>query len=209
MTTQSTARLQRWLDRLTAACGSKKWKSAVAEADCLSAELKQMREELWLQAEGEVKQPLTLRIKSGLAFGGKSFGIAMIIICMCTIPIAVESGVPNRQTASAPTVSAPNYEELTFVTAEEKELLQMLRKNLNESNMAVRAADKKSPMYKSSFTAQAVAGKQTAKPVFKEPALPVKSAETKKPIKAEDLLTLIQIGEKSLRGNDSAIKIIN
>ena len=48
---QKTARLQRWLDRLTAACENHKWKSAVAEADCLSAELKQVREELWDQAE--------------------------------------------------------------------------------------------------------------------------------------------------------------
>ena len=53
--TNKTARLQRWLDRLTAACENKKWKSAVAGADRLSAELRMVRDELWEKAEESVE----------------------------------------------------------------------------------------------------------------------------------------------------------
>ena len=205
----NTVRLQRWLDRLTAACSNSKWKSAVAEADCLSAELKQMREELWQQAECQKQEPALLRFKNCAAFSGKSLGIAMIIICMCAFPVAIESG--GSMTASVPTGAESKFEELALVTTEEKELLQMLRTNLNDKNITVRAAQVPAPSAGGTKktvpvkTAQAVPA-----PKPQTAAVPaVNPADQKKTIKAEDLLTLIKIGEKSLRGSDSAIKIIN
>lgn len=205
----NTARLQRWLDRLTAACNSSKWKSAVAEADCLSAELKQMREELWLQAEEQKEEPVFIRLKNYAMFSGRSFGIAMIIVCLCSFPIAMESGSISMS-ASVPTGAGSKFEELALVTTEEKELLQMLRTNLNDSGMTVKAAVKKTPEppVKKTFTAK------TSQPVPQAKVQTAKSApaaktETKKSIKAEDILTLVQIGEKSLRGGDSAVKIVN
>lgn len=202
---QKMARLQRWLDRLTAACENHKWKSAAAEADCLSAELKQVREELWDQAENEfAPQPAYLRFRSCASFSVKSLGIAIIIICFSTFPIAVESGSPQR-VAALSTGAEGNFEEFTLVTAEEKELLRLLRKNLNESNIAVRAAEMKSPGLKKNFTAKAA-----EKPAAQIPAeRPTVKRRGENKIKAEDLLTLIQIGEKSLRGSEPAIKIVN
>lgn len=142
---QKTARLQRWLDRLTAACENHKWKSAVAEADCLSAELKQVREELWDQAENEAApRPAFFRLRRYASFVAKSFGIAIVIICLSTFHIAVESGNPQRVAALA-TGAESHFEEFALVTTEEKELLQLLRKNLNESNIAIKTAEEKSP----------------------------------------------------------------
>ena len=202
---QKTARLQRWLDRLTAACENHKWKSAVAEADCLSAELKQVREELWDQAENEaVPRPAFFRLRSCASFGAKSFGIAIVIICLSTFPIAVESGNPQRVAALA-TGAESHFEEFALVTTEEKELLQLLRKNLNESNIAIKTAEEKSPGLKKNFTAKAV-----EKPVVQISAeRPTVKQRAENKIKAEYLLTLIQIGEKSLRGSEPAIKIVN
>lgn len=204
----NTARLQRWLDRLTAACGNSKWKSAVAEADCLSAELKQMREELWLQAEGQKEEPLSIKLKNCMAFGGKSFGIAMIIVCLCSFPIAMESGGQNM-TASIPTGAESKYEELALVTTEEKDLLKMLRSNLNENNITVQTAQKRSAETKKNYAAKVPVQLPAAKPQAVRAPIPAKADSGKKSIKAEDLLTLIQIGEKSLRGGSSVIKMID
>lgn len=202
---QKITRLQRWLDRLAAACESRKWNSAVAEADCLSAELKQVREELWEEAEAEnVKVPLSVRAGNMVFSGAKSFAVAIIIICLTTLPIAVESGIPSMS-ASLPSVSAGRSEEFAIVTSEEKELLTMLRRSLNDSNVAVRAAEIRSPDSKRAFSSVPVQKRVNA------PAAPAQArpkAENNK-IKPEDLLTLVQIGEKSLRGGEPAIKIVN
>ncbi|WP_281681255.1 hypothetical protein [Synergistes jonesii] len=202
---QKITRLQRWLDRLAAACESRKWKSAVAEADCLSAELKQVREELWEEAEAEnVKIPLSVRAGNMVFSGAKSFAVAIIIICLTTLPIAVESGIPSMS-ASLPSVSAGRSEEFAIVTSEEKELLTMLRRSLNDSNVAVRAAEIRSPDSKRAFSSVPVQKRANA------PAAPAQArpkAENNK-IKPEDLLTLVQIGEKSLRGGEPAVKIVN
>lgn len=201
--TQKTARLQRWLDRLTAACESKKWKSAVVEADCLSAELRHVREELWEQAEGIKEPTLSEKIRSYVSFNVKSAGIAFAIICLCSFPIAIESGSPNT-VAALPTGAENKFEEFTLVTAEEKELLQLLRKNLNESNVTIRAADKRTPATTTTLATRVAERPSTNVPVKTERQI---SKEGK--IKPEELLTLIQIGEKSLRGDAPAIKIIN
>lgn len=205
-----TIRLQRWLDRLTAACDSRRWNSAVAEADCLSAELKQVREELWKEAENEaVRTPLSVRAGGAVFCGARSFAIALLIICLTTIPIAVESGRPSSplpQTFSS--VPAGRQEEFAIVTAEEKELITMLRRSLNDSNAAVRAAAVRpqSPK-KTSVSVPVVKAAVREMPSVSAPVQQARKPENK--IKTEELLTLIQIGEKSLRGGASAIKIIN
>lgn len=199
--TQKTARLQRWLDRMTAACENKKWKSAVAEADCLSAELRLVREELWEKAEESAAPKRSFNFRTCASFGARSFGIAMAIVCLCTFPIAVESGRPQN-IAALPTGAENKFEEFTLVTAEEKELLQMLRANLKESNEAVRTAEKEAPSVKRKLTAKIVERQITDVPEKVPAARPER-------IKPEELLTLIQIGEKSLRGDTPAIKIIN
>lgn len=199
--TQKTARLQRWLDRMTAACENKKWKSAVAEADCLSAELRLVREELWEKVEESAAPERSFSFRTCASFGARSFGIAMAIVCLCTFPIAVESGRPQN-IAALPTGAENKFEEFTLVTAEEKELLQMLRANLKESNEAVRTAEKEAPSVKRKLTAKIVERQITDVPEKVPAARPER-------IKPEELLTLIQIGEKSLRGDTPAIKIIN
>lgn len=199
--TNKTARLQRWLDRLTAACENKKWKSAVAEADCLSAELRMVRDELWEMAEESVEPKRSFNFRTCASLGARSFGIAMAIVCLCTFPIAVESGKPQN-IAALPTGAENKFEEFTLVTAEEKELLQMLRANLKESNVAIRKAEKEAPAAKRKLTARMVERQITDVPE-KAPA------QRTDRIKPEELLTLIQIGEKSLRGDTPAIKIIN
>ena len=78
----------------------------------------------------------------------------------------------------------------------------MLRANLKESNVAIRKAEKEAPAAKRKLTAR-IAERQITDVPEKAPA------QRTDRIKPEELLTLIQIGEKSLRGDTPAIKIIN
>ncbi len=199
--TYKTTRLQKWLDRMTAACDNKKWKSAVAEADCLSAELRLVREELWEKAEESAVPKRQFSLRAYAAFSARSLGIAMAIVCLCTFPIAVESGRPNA-VAALPTGAESKFDEFTLVTTEEKELLQLLRTSLKESNVAVQKAEKNVPAAKPKLTAKITESRITDVP---KQTPPVRAEK----IKPEELLTLIQIGEKSLRGDTPTIKIIN
>ncbi len=160
-----------------------------------------VRDELWEKAEASVEPKRSFNFRTCASFGARSFGIAMAIVCLCTFPIAVESGKPQN-IAALPTGAENKFEEFTLVTAEEKELLQMLRANLKESNVAIRKAEKEAPAAKRKLTARMVERQITDVP---EKA-PAQRADR---IKPEELLTLIQIGEKSLRGDTPAIKIIN
>lgn len=160
-----------------------------------------VRDELWEKAEESVEPKRSFNFRTCASFGVRSFGIAMAIVCLCTFPIAVESGKPQN-IAALPTGAENKFEEFTLVTAEEKELLQMLRANLKESNVAIRKAEKEAPVAKRKLAARMVERQITDVP---EKA-PAQRADR---IKPEELLTLIQIGEKSLRGDTPAIKIIN
>ena len=160
-----------------------------------------VRDELWEKAEESVEPKRSFNFRTCASLGARSFGIAMAIVCLCTFPIAVESGKPQN-IAALPTGAENKFEEFTLVTAEEKELLQMLRANLKESNVAIRKAEKEAPAAKRKLTAR-IAERQITDVPEKAPA------QRADRIKPEELLTLIQIGEKSLRGDTPAIKIIN
>lgn len=166
------SRIQRWVDRLTAACDQKKWAAAVSEADCLSAEIKLVREKLWENAESELSpvshsKPVIMGVKVVLS--------AFIIVCCTTLPIAIESGISV----------APARRDIVFVSSEEKELLAMLREDLSGKNVPVIMTEKQ----------------EDNKRV-------VASAPKEDIIKSEDLIALVQIGQRSLMGNTPVIKII-
>ena len=91
------SRLQRWLDRLGAACDSKHWDAAVVEADCLSAEVREVRDELWKLAMEEPSAAGRIFSREGVAMSFKSVVIAMLIVMFSTLPIAVESEKPWSQ----------------------------------------------------------------------------------------------------------------
>lgn len=181
------SKIQRWVDRLAAACDQKKWAVAVSEADCLTAEIKLVREKLWENAEYELTPNTTInqRFSKPAVTGLKVLLSALIIICCTTIPIAMESEYP---VASVP---VQKNEEVLFVSSEEKELLAMLREDLSSKNAPIIMTEKKIITEK------------------KENRTAEKTLSPQEDIiKTEDLITLVQIGQRSLMGNAPAIKII-
>lgn len=191
-------RIQRWVDRFAAACDSSRWDSALVEADCLSAELREAREELWNRVENPESVKHRIFSRNAVSMSVRSLGIAMFIVLVSTMPLAVEAEKP--WTAAAVTPAATDAgEHLSWVTQEEEELLQILRADLSGNNTAVAAQKASVPV------------KPAAKPIIKKSAsaAEVKPAQ-KNPAEmpAEDLLALIQVGEKALRGGEPVIKVI-
>lgn len=207
------SRLQRWLDRLGAACDSKHWDAAVVEADCLSAEVREVREELWKLAMEEPSAAGRIFSREGMAMSFKSVVIAMLIVMFSTLPIAVESEKPWSQAGSVAQKELPSA-HLSWVTNDEDELLQVLRAGLNagnpSANMALNPAFAAAPPALKKNAARNTAVQKTA---VQTPG--VRAAITAKPLgkteaslTQEDMLALIQVGEKALRGGEPAIKVM-
>lgn len=193
---KKTARLQRWLDRLSVACDSRRWDSAVVEADCLSAEVRELRDDLWKMAVESPAPHARIFSRSAVTMTLRSAAIAMLIVMASTLPIAVEADRPW----SAPTVATKaekETEHLGWVTQEEEELLHVLRTELNSAKPAAASAVKPAP-------ARRNVAKQT--PPAQLESAPRKSSGAD--IRPEDLLSLIQAGEKALRGGEPAIRVI-
>ena len=199
------ARIERWLNRLSAACETKRWDSALVEADCLSAEVREIREDLTHMLENDAIETERIFSRSAVTMSIKSIGIALFIVLVSTIPLAVEADKPwAEQAVSKPAKSAPQ-EMLAWVTPEEDELIRTLRADLSGKN----AIKQTESVFLTPAKKRASLQVKKESIVFSE--IPITQNIRVKPevgISAEDLLALIQIGEKALRGDTPAIKVI-
>lgn len=194
-------RLQRWLDRLSSACDNKRWDSALVEADCLNAEVHELRSEIWETLQNSANIPKSIFTREALSLSFRTVVIAMVIVMLSTIPIAVESNKPW-----IPAHTANNNQEreqkLNWVTDEELELLRIIRADLSDKNL-LRPLSVQAPTRKE--TIKAAASAKNVNFVQQKTARNVESDVT---IAPEDLFSLIQIGEKALRADTPAIKVL-
>ena len=200
------SRIQRWLDRLSTACDTGRWDSALVEADCLSAEVREIREDLTLKLENDHAAARGILSRSAVTMSIKSVGIALFIVMVSTLPLAVESERPRTaQNVSKPAQS--NGEEiLTWVTREEDELIRTLRADLSGQNAGTAQTESvfSAPVKK---RASAQVKKENTE-ISEMPTVRNTPERSETGISAEDLLALVQIGEKALRGDTPAIKVI-
>ncbi|MGD9666905.1 MAG: hypothetical protein AB7U31_05550 [Synergistaceae bacterium] len=199
-------RIQRWLDRLSTACETGRWDSALVEADCLSAEVREIREDLTQKLESDHCQAPGIFTRSAVTMSIKSVGIALFIVMVSTIPLAVESERPwTAQNESKPAQSS-GEEILTWVTREEDELIRTLRADLSGQNIGSANTESVfSVPVKKRASAQA---KREIVVVSEMPAVRNTPVISEAGISAEDLMVLLQIGEKALRGDTPAIRVI-
>lgn len=198
------ARIQRWLDRFSVACDKARWDSAIVEADCMSAEIREIRDDLCEMLEDGNSGKQGLFTRSTVAMSIKSIGIAMFIVLASTIPLAVEADkAVNAASLSSPVENKQGY--LTWVTKEEEELIQILRTDLSGNKMSVYPAVKKI-----SVPLKTIASIPKDKQPKPENLTGNNNLKNKagSDISAEDLMVLVQIGEKAIRGGDPAIKVI-
>ncbi len=194
-------RLQRWLDRLSSACESSCWDSALIEADCLSAEIRDFREELWTMLQDSACSGSCVFNRSRLVMSFRSVCIALLIVMLSTIPIGLGSDKPVALVSTAKN-SQSDVETLNWVTGEEMELLRTLRVELSSKNS------------QSGFASSAPVAKVAKKTVEKPIIVDTISKKTERNVPSnatiapEYLLSLIQVGEKALRTEAPTIKVL-
>ena len=203
---KQVARLQRWLDRFSKACENNRWNSAIIEADCLSAELKEIREDLWRKLENSSAAREPMFSRNSVFMSIKSLSIAIFIVMLSTVPLAVEADLPANLMAASK-FKDPSAESLNWVTDEEMDMVRSLRTDLSKANVMFGSMVKEeAPKRQASLS---IAKKEKNAETQSAARFENKQQKSEAVLGAEDLLALIQIGEKALRNTSPVIKIIN
>jgi hypothetical protein len=194
-------RVQRWVDRCVEACRCKAWNSAIAELECARAELDSASRELWDAAAGaEAPRDKWFRHRKAIILNG--IPVAIAILFLAVGPTAIESFKP------AGVVSSNRVPSVEWVTADEKVLLENLRKSLsqraaeaNPEGGLEKIAVGRSPLRRQAQQPQpGLSGNDTA-------LSPSVQAENGLFLKAEDLLSLIQVGQRALRPDGESLRV--
>ena len=210
-------RLKRWLDRLSKACDARQWSSAVAASDCLNAEARELREELYGILMEDSRDFRSTKMLSIMPMHIKTIGIALLIVSLTSIPIATESEKNASMISKTSSENTLNMKNLSWLTKEEAELLTVFRSNFTESsNMAltpIKITASTSVNNKKIANQSAYDGRKNHKeefPIenFKRNTQEVQSKSFVKNTAHEDLLSLIQVGERALRGDTFGIKVV-
>ncbi|NLM71359.1 MAG: hypothetical protein GX181_05310 [Synergistaceae bacterium] len=195
-------RICRWLERCAKACSAGSWGSALMDVECAKAELEDARSEIWARAEAERVAPAPKR-------GAKAFRVALVGTAMLfalAAPLAMQSYGP----VPAQVVAEENV--LEWVTADEKAVLDALRKSLSEANLAwlseMREAETDADL---GLPPADEAGRGSAgrKVAARREAPPVVEAKPSSPpaVELDSILALVQIGQKALREREPTIQI--
>jgi len=205
-------KIQKWLDRCLEACKARSWENALADMECANAEFSRAREQLWQELSANLGEdrrgigkylPVWIRISL----------VAAVVILASAVPLAVNEVVVSRETAR-------NNSELVleWVGRDEQKLLVALRESLSENSFReVQKAPEKAEIDNAPSEALAASGKRsgTSAPVKavqeveEGSGVSAESGEKEAEASLEEVIALVQIGERSLRDQGSAIEIRN
>lgn len=177
-------RVQRWVDRCIAACGSRKWDSALAEVECARAELESARDIIWERASDSRRQ---LPVGQVFALSFRSLAIALLVVMIAALPISTVGYAPMG-------VDTDSL-RLEWVTSDEQSVLSSLRASLSEMNFAREVQPGENG---------AISGNH----VFPGAERHVSAApqEDASGVALDEILTLIEIGQRALRGEGIVIQ---
>lgn len=202
---KNTQRIRRWLDRLSSACESEKWDSALIEADCLSAEVRQTREKICDAANNRNMMKRSLIGRRQVFMVTRTTVAALLIVFAASLPSAIEADRPWSATNDTKTTYVKE-DSLSWVTPEE-ELLLVLRSEMSRSSLTIAGA---AANIQSKGT-DVVKNNQVQSTVGASDSSGQTRGEKKEAadMNNEELMALVQIGERALRGNAPAVTIIN
>jgi hypothetical protein len=201
-------RVERWLKRCVAACRGGSWFDALSEAECLEAEAKGLREKLWRAAEDEAvgadKIGAGARVFSLL----KVAALAMVMVLTAVLPISTDTGSMSLDAARAP-------ETFEFLTGVESDIINALRKSLSSGNQGAAALTvtveipaKTVPETVKSGAAMAAEAKPEAVEITVSPQTADEIiADVPRRPSADEVIALIQVGQRALRVSEPGIKV--
>lgn len=203
-------RVERWLRRCVAACRGRSWIDALSEAECLEAEAKGLREKLWRaageDAAGAEKNRAGARVCSLL----KVVALAMVMVLTTVLPISTDVGSVPRDAASVPVT-------FEFLTSGESDIINALRESLSSGNQGAAAltADVPEKIVPAAAVKSGAAMASEVKPPAAQIEASPKAGEEMKIIadsprrpSADEVISLIQVGQRALRVSEPGIKVV-
>jgi hypothetical protein len=204
-------RVEGWLKRCVAACKCGSWSDALIEADCLEAETKGLREKLWCAAAEEYSGAKA-RIRGGMILRTLKVGaLAFVIVMTAVIPLSVD---PEAKTE----IAAAPLESIALLTSAESDIINALRESLSSANsgrviVTVEIPEKSPVPAGRRGAAMASETPVSVKPDGAEAIIKAEEdnaaeAEEERHPSVDEVISLIQVGQRVLRVPDSAIRII-
>lgn len=226
-------RIERWLKRCMVACKCGSWSSALMEIECMEAETREFRSEVWLAAQEEAGLVKRRTLRENTFRSCKVAAIAMVMVMAIGIPLSLEQDRPFQ---------AFSGDSLAVLTSTESDILAALRENLSSLNegrvlLSVEMPVDSAPEIDgrgAAAAAVAVAeylptpGARAPAPVAanrvttnRRPVVRVTTAPRTVPSVAateqrtvrsgptvEEVISLIQVGQRALRASEPAIRVI-
>ena len=205
-------RVERWLKRCMAACKCGSWSDALAEAECMEAETKGLREKLWSAVEEEALGAEKRVAARGVFTVFKVTTLAMAMVLPVVIPISLD---PE---ARAP-LTLPSMESVVLLSSTESDIINALRESLSSGNSGrvvlsveipednpVPASERGAAMAsEKALPSPKRAVEVTVRPV---PSITEEKAEAERSPSVDDVLSLIQVGQRALRVSEPGVTVV-
>jgi len=206
-------RVERWLKRCITACKCGLWSDALAEAECLEAETKGLREKLWSAACDDAQDIPDYGVANSLLATFKITFLAMAMVFTAVIPISLdsESGVLEF---------APQRESVVLLSSTESDIINALRESLSSGNsgrvvFSIEETPEEITTAKQHRGAAMAterserASKTTASVSVEQPqTLVVEEIKTARSPSAEEVISLIQVGQRALQSSEPGVIIV-
>jgi len=200
-------RIQRWLDRLKEACRRESWHSAVAEAECLEAEVRRAREALWHRAEAEVGGEVSPSPWSRFRVFARGLALSLVALGSVALPLSLEADRPAD--FSAPLAQG----DLEWITPDEQQLLQALRRTLSEQGAGrgaplppAYAVSERPPRILTQGSALAPPGRKVPSGLTGQGAPRPGKVQGVETVPLEEVLALLQVGQRALRTEERPVR---
>lgn len=193
-------RIERWIERCIAAWRAGKPEAAMAELACAKAELDMAGEEMWRFCaskghHGKTVSPWRLVRPAGVLLG-------VVIVLATALPLSKDQGGRIQRLS----FDAPDL-RLEFVTEDEGRLLNLLRESLSstreEQFADFQVSEPSLSRNEKAEMTMPLRPEASSRSVSGTGEAPISTEASSVPL--EEFLTLVQVGERALRGEDSPI----
>lgn len=205
-------KVQKWLERCLISCRSGSWERAIGDMECANAELRIAREELWLLAENSRESAASRSIRH-LGTTARIFLVASLILMISAAPIAVNHGPVSQRASSG------DKPVLEWLEKDEEILITALRRSLSENGFRETdvsdtvitgkewQTEKENPVFRGD-TDPSVEGRDIpdAARASRDPE-DAKVLQNPSEIMMEEVLALLEIGQRVLRNPEPPIKV--
>jgi hypothetical protein len=217
-------RIERWLKRCMVACKCGSWNSAMMEMECMEAETREFREELWIAASCESAGISRRPVKKAVLEYARVLSLSAVFLLATGLPLSVDQDRP---------LYGFQTESFALLTSTESEILDALRESLSSRNSGTVVFSVELPEEAPIPTGAAAASVIEA-PIPRARARVLRIGDTlpemtqqpesegeKELIKrdenpssepavpsVEDVLSLIQVGQRALRVSEPAVRVI-